>query len=105
MLWIFLFGCCGFCGVTAVFLLIQEQGVVVAVTVTSARKAATVLFSYIIFPKPMSLVHLLASFLFFLGVWLNVISKNPKLMNATLSLVKGFANCEPAFLRSETDYV
>ena len=26
LLWIFLFGCCGFCGVTAVFLLIQEQG-------------------------------------------------------------------------------
>lgn len=105
ILWIFLFGCCGFCGVTAVFLLIQEQGVVIAVTVTSARKAATVLFSYILFPKPISSVHVLASLLFFLGVWLNIISKNPKLMNATLSLLKRVVIREPAFLRSEADVV
>lgn len=105
ILWIFLFGCCGFCGVTAVFLLIQEQGVVIAVTVTSARKAATVLFSYILFPKPISLVHVLASLLFFLGVWLNIISKNTKLMKVTLSLIKRVTIYEPAFLRSESDVV
>jgi solute carrier family 35 (adenosine 3'-phospho 5'-phosphosulfate transporter), member B3 len=101
LFWVFLFGCCGFCGVTAVFLLIQEQGVVIAVTVTSARKACTVLFSYILFPKPVSAVHLLASLLFFLGVWLNIISKNPKLMQASVSLLKRFMLREPAFLRAE----
>jgi adenosine 3'-phospho 5'-phosphosulfate transporter B3 len=105
LLWIILFGCCGFCGVTAVFLLIQEQGVVVAVTVTSARKAATVLFSYMLFPKPISLVHVLASILFFIGVWLNVISKNPKLLQATTDFIKKFPVREPAFLRSEMDSI
>jgi adenosine 3'-phospho 5'-phosphosulfate transporter B3 len=105
ILWIFLFGCCGFCGVTAVFLLIQEHGVVIAVTVTSARKAATILFSYLLFPKPISSVHVFASLLFFLGVWLNIISKNPKLMNATLSVIKKLAIREPAFFRSEADAV
>jgi adenosine 3'-phospho 5'-phosphosulfate transporter B3 len=101
LLWIVLFGCCGFCGVTSVFLLIQEHGVVIAVTVTSARKAATILFSYMIFPKPISLVHVLASLLFFTGVWLNIISKNPPLMQATVSFMKKFAIREPSFLRSE----
>jgi adenosine 3'-phospho 5'-phosphosulfate transporter B3 len=101
LLWIFLFGCCGFCGVTSVFLLIQEHGVVIAVTVTSARKAATILFSYMIFPKPISFVHVLASLLFFIGVWLNIISKNPPLMQATVSFIRRFAIREPSFLRSE----
>ena len=99
--WVFFFGCCGFCGVTAVFLLIQEEGVVIAVTVTSARKAFTVLFSYMIFPKPISSVHVLATLLFFMGVWLNIISKNPKLMQASLSLLRRFMLREPAFLREE----
>ncbi len=108
ILWLFLFGFCGFCGVTAVFLLIQEHGVVIAVTVTSARKAATVIFSYMIFPKPISLVHVLASVVFFIGVWLNIISKNRKLMQDTVSMVsfvKRFVLREPEFLRCEADVV
>jgi adenosine 3'-phospho 5'-phosphosulfate transporter B3 len=105
VVWLVLFGFCGFCGVTAVFLLIQEHGVVIAVTVTSARKAATIMFSYMIFPKPISLVHVLASVVFFIGVWLNIISKNRKLMQDTVSFVKRFMLREPEFLRSEADVV
>ena len=75
----------------------------IAVTVTSARKACTILFSYIMFPKPVSAVHVLASLLFFLGVWLNIISKNPRLMQASVSILRRFMLREPAFLRAEHD--
>lgn len=104
ILWITLFGCCGYCGVSAVFLLIQEHGVVVAVTVTSARKAATILFSYMIFPKPISSIHVFASLVFFIGVWLNIISKNQKLKDDTIAFLQRLAP-PLGFLRSEADMV
>lgn len=63
---------------TAVFCytkLIREAGSVVAVTVATLRKVATVVLSYIFFPKPLHGIHVLSGLLVLAGIVLNAYSR------------------------------
>ena len=51
--------------------LIQESGSVVAVAVATLRKVATIILSYLVYPKAVSMVHALSGFLVFGGILLN----------------------------------
>jgi len=51
-IYIFLFSLSGFFGVQAVLALIRTCGALVAVTVTTCRKAVTIVISFLLFSKP-----------------------------------------------------
>mmetsp|Transcript_655 Transcript_655/g.1531 ORF Transcript_655/g.1531 Transcript_655/m.1531 type:complete len:304 (-) Transcript_655:8-919(-) len=55
--------------------LIQKSGSVVAVAVATLRKVATMIFSYIFFPKPLLLIHVFSGFLVLFGLLLSSYSK------------------------------
>lgn len=50
--YILLFSLSGFLGVQAVLVLIRTCGALVAVTVTTCRKAITIVISFLLFSKP-----------------------------------------------------
>lgn len=62
----------GYLGGLAVMSAIKNSGIFVAMTVTTCRKLSTIVLSFIVFPKPLSFLHLLALFLAFAGIGLNV---------------------------------
>lgn len=47
--------CAGFCGVQAVLALVTLHGALAAVTVTTARKALSILISFVAFTKPFTI--------------------------------------------------
>ena len=55
--------------------LIQESGSVVAVGVATLRKVATVVLSYIVYPKAISMIHVFSGFLVLGGILLSSYSK------------------------------
>jgi len=71
-------------------LVVERYGAVVAVIVGNSRKAMTVVISFIVFPKPISIYHILGGTLVFGGVVTSVIFKEyfkkPKVCNPPLNL-------------------
>ena len=67
---IVIFAACGFCGVSCVAALTKRFGALVAAITTTARKALTLLLSFIVFPKPFVFGHLLGVVLFTSGIFL-----------------------------------
>ncbi|XP_026805206.1 adenosine 3'-phospho 5'-phosphosulfate transporter 2 [Rhopalosiphum maidis] len=74
-LYIFLFSLSGFFGVQAVLALIRTCGALVAVTVTTCRKAVTIVISFLLFSKPFTFQYVWAGLLIVLGIYLNVLGK------------------------------
>ena len=58
--------------------LIRRSGPAVAVAVGTLRKVVTILLSYIIFPKPMTLIHVISAGLVVLGLGLSYIGRGRK---------------------------
>jgi len=58
--------------------LIQQSGSVVAVAVATLRKVATVVLSYVVYPKPLSLVHVASGLLVLAGILLSTYSKQSR---------------------------
>ncbi len=56
--------------------LIQTSGPVAAVAVTTLRKVATMMLSYIVFPKPVSSQHIVSSILVLVGIVISSFCKN-----------------------------
>ncbi|XP_050421738.1 adenosine 3'-phospho 5'-phosphosulfate transporter 2 [Adelges cooleyi] len=73
--YIFLFSLSGFFGVQAVLALIRTCGALVAVTVTTCRKAVTIIISFLLFSKPFTFQYVWAGVLIVLGIYLNVLGK------------------------------
>ncbi|XP_022244659.1 adenosine 3'-phospho 5'-phosphosulfate transporter 2-like isoform X2 [Limulus polyphemus] len=71
----FMFSLAGFCGVQLVLALIRTFGAFVAVTVTTCRKAVTIILSFIIFSKPFDYQYLWSGLIILLGIYLNFHSK------------------------------
>lgn len=66
--------CVGLCLSTAVLAytkLVKTQGSVVAVAVSTFRKIATVMLSYVIFPKPLTRIHIVSGLFVLVGVGLS----------------------------------
>ncbi|XP_054447915.1 adenosine 3'-phospho 5'-phosphosulfate transporter 2 isoform X4 [Pteronotus mesoamericanus] len=72
----FLFSLTGYFGISFVLALIKIFGALLAVTVTTGRKAMTIVLSFIFFAKPFTFQYIWSGLLVVLGIFLNVYSKN-----------------------------
>ncbi|XP_005398899.1 PREDICTED: adenosine 3'-phospho 5'-phosphosulfate transporter 2 isoform X2 [Chinchilla lanigera] len=72
----FLFSLTGYFGISFVLALIKIFGALLAVTVTTGRKAMTIILSFIFFAKPFTVQYVWSGLLVVLGIFLNVYSKN-----------------------------
>ena len=70
-----LFSVCGYLGVQIVLTLVQCCGAFVAATVTTCRKAVTIIISFIFFYKPFTFQYVWSGLIVLLGIYLNVYSK------------------------------
>ncbi|KAK6743727.1 hypothetical protein RB195_010804 [Necator americanus] len=82
-----IFGFLGYLGVNVVVTLIKVCGALVAVTVTTLRKALTIVLSFILFSKPFTADYLWAGLIILLAVYLNLYSKNKQKWDAELKRV------------------
>ncbi|WAR24833.1 S35B3-like protein, partial [Mya arenaria] len=71
-----LFSLTGYVGLYIVLTLVRSFGALVAVTVTTCRKAVTVILSFLFFTKPFTYQYLWSGLLVVLGIYLNIYSKN-----------------------------
>uniref|UniRef100_A0A1B6JGM3 Adenosine 3'-phospho 5'-phosphosulfate transporter 2 n=1 Tax=Homalodisca liturata TaxID=320908 RepID=A0A1B6JGM3_9HEMI len=76
-----LFSISGYLGIQIVLTLVQTCGALVAVTVTTCRKAVTIILSFLFFAKPFTFQYVWSGLLILLGIYLNVLSKNKSLMH------------------------
>ncbi|XP_066848556.1 adenosine 3'-phospho 5'-phosphosulfate transporter 2 isoform X1 [Anser cygnoides] len=72
----FLFSLTGYFGISFVLALIKIFGALLAVTVTTGRKATTIVLSFLFFAKPFTFQYVWSGLLVVLGIFLNVYSKN-----------------------------
>ncbi|XP_043279067.1 adenosine 3'-phospho 5'-phosphosulfate transporter 2 [Venturia canescens] len=69
------FSLCGYLGVQIVLTLVQCCDAFVAVTVTTYRKAVTIILSFLFFYKPFTFQYVWSGLLIVLGIYLNFCSK------------------------------
>jgi len=74
----------GYFGILFVLGLVKISSALTTVIVTSCRKALTVVLSFLLFVKPLSVYHVLGFIVFFSGVALNVYHKNSEQINAII---------------------
>ncbi|KAK6490633.1 adenosine 3'-phospho 5'-phosphosulfate transporter 2 [Huso huso] len=72
----FSFSLTGYFGISFVLALIKLFGALVAVTVTTGRKAMTIVLSFMFFSKPFTFQYVWGGLLVIFGIFLNVYSKN-----------------------------
>lgn len=75
----FLFSLTGYLGIQIVLTLVRTCGAPLAATVTTARKAVTIAFSFLFFSKPFTMQYLWSGLIVVFGIYLNVYSKRYKL--------------------------
>mmetsp|Transcript_47305 Transcript_47305/g.102723 ORF Transcript_47305/g.102723 Transcript_47305/m.102723 type:complete len:217 (-) Transcript_47305:471-1121(-) len=90
------FSVSGYFGVSFVMTLVGRFGAVIAVTVTSCRKALTIFLSFVFFPKPFSATYGVAVTVFFTGVALSTLEKNPALQEALINAWRRLRNGRPS---------
>ncbi|CAH1772241.1 unnamed protein product [Owenia fusiformis] len=66
----------GYMGVNIVLTLVKTFGALPAVTVTTCRKALTIILSFVFFTKPFTLQYVWSGLIVVLGIYLNIYSKN-----------------------------
>ncbi|XP_073534849.1 adenosine 3'-phospho 5'-phosphosulfate transporter 2 isoform X1 [Phyllobates terribilis] len=76
----FFFSLTGYFGISFVLALIKIFGALVAVTVTTGRKAMTIVLSFLFFAKPFTIQYIWSGLLVVLGIFLNVYSKNTDIL-------------------------
>ncbi|XP_053323124.1 adenosine 3'-phospho 5'-phosphosulfate transporter 2 isoform X2 [Spea bombifrons] len=79
----FLFSLTGYFGISFVLALIKLFGALLAVTVTTGRKAMTIVLSFLFFAKPFTFQYIWSGLLVVLGIFLNVYSKNMDTMKVS----------------------
>lgn len=70
-----IFSLTGYIGVNIVLTLVKTFGALIAVTVTTCRKAVTIILSFIFFTKPFTFQYVWSGLIVVLGIYLNVYSK------------------------------
>ncbi|XP_068201450.1 adenosine 3'-phospho 5'-phosphosulfate transporter 2 isoform X2 [Palaemon carinicauda] len=65
----------GFCGVQVVLTFVTLYGALVAVTVTTFRKALTICLSFMVFSKPFTIHYIWGGILVVFGIYLNIYAK------------------------------
>ena len=84
----FLFSISGYLGMQIVLTLVRTFGAFITVTVTSFRKALSIVISFLLFSKPFTIQYVYSGILVLLGVYMNLLSKETKSMDARAVLMK-----------------
>ncbi|XP_018569745.1 adenosine 3'-phospho 5'-phosphosulfate transporter 2 isoform X2 [Anoplophora glabripennis] len=71
----FIFSITGYLGIQVVLTLVRTTGAFAAVTVTTCRKAVTIVISFIFFSKPFTFQYLWSGMIVVIGIYLNLLSK------------------------------
>ncbi|KAK7501100.1 hypothetical protein BaRGS_00007585 [Batillaria attramentaria] len=71
-----IFSLTGYLGLNIVLTLVKTFGALMAVTVTTCRKAVTIVMSFMFFTKPFTFQYLWSGLIVVLGIYLNLYSKN-----------------------------
>ncbi|VDK31923.1 unnamed protein product [Anisakis simplex] len=66
----------GYLGVNVVLSLVRTSGALLAVTVTTVRKAITIVVSFVMFAKPFTSAYLWGGSIVMLSIYLNLYNKN-----------------------------
>ncbi|ESP02474.1 hypothetical protein LOTGIDRAFT_138397 [Lottia gigantea] len=80
-----IFSITGYLGVNIVLTLVKSFGALTAVTVTTCRKAITIILSFIFFAKPFTINYIWSGCIVLLGIYLNLYSKNQQVWNQYFS--------------------
>jgi len=80
-----LFSVFGYLGIDIVLTLIKEYGALICVTVTTCRKAITIVLSFTLFSKPFVFDYVWSGLIVILGIYLNVYSRNQAAFNAKIT--------------------
>lgn len=86
-----LFSLSGYLGIQIVLTLVRTCGALVAVTVTTCRKAVTIILSFLFFAKPFTFQYVWSGLLIVLGIYLNVLSKNKELSISVSQILLRFS--------------
>lgn len=81
-----LFATSGYIGVNFVLALVKEYGALTAVTVTTLRKAVTMVLSFVIFPKPFTIGYVWGGLILLAGLALNTANKRRSKKLAAMQL-------------------
>ncbi|UJR31688.1 hypothetical protein I4U23_019169 [Adineta vaga] len=84
-----IFSVFGYFGIDIVLTLIKEYGALICVTVTTCRKAITIILSFLLFSKPFIFDYVWSGLIVIFGIYLNVYSRNQAAFNAK---IKFFTN-------------
>ncbi|XP_014675150.1 PREDICTED: adenosine 3'-phospho 5'-phosphosulfate transporter 2-like [Priapulus caudatus] len=88
------FSLTGYLGVNVVLTMVKLFGALATVTVTTFRKALTIMLSFVIFAKPFTFQYVWSGLIVLLGIYLNVYSKNRDKANVSATLLRvGGAIC------------
>ncbi|GLG99768.1 Adenosine 3'-phospho 5'-phosphosulfate transporter 2 [Gryllus bimaculatus] len=98
----FVFSLSGYLGIQIVLTLVKTCGAFAAVTVTTCRKAVTIMLSFLFFAKPFTFQYLWSGLLVVLGIYLNIYSKkqsnissfNQRLNNILFTLQRLYRNSQ-----------
>jgi len=73
---IFMFSFVGYMGILFVLSMVKSYGALLAVTVTTFRKALSIIISFIFFTKPFTIQYVWSGLIVLLGISLNIFNKN-----------------------------
>jgi len=79
-----IFSIFGYLGIDIVLTLIKEYGALICVTVTTCRKAITIILSFTLFSKPFVFDYVWSGLIVLIGIYLNVYSRNQTAFNAKI---------------------
>uniref|UniRef100_A0A7E5A0V5 Adenosine 3'-phospho 5'-phosphosulfate transporter 2 n=1 Tax=Panagrellus redivivus TaxID=6233 RepID=A0A7E5A0V5_PANRE len=71
-----IFSVLGYVGVNVVLTLVRTTGALTAVTVTTMRKAVTIILSFVFFEKPFTSTYLWAGLVVLIAIYVNLYNKN-----------------------------
>ncbi|XP_064406705.1 adenosine 3'-phospho 5'-phosphosulfate transporter 2-like isoform X2 [Halichondria panicea] len=77
----FVFSLTGYLGINFVLVLVRSFGALLAVTVTTFRKAVTMVLSFMLFTKPFTTQYIWAGLIVLLGILINLYNKNKLKVN------------------------
>jgi len=79
-----IFSLTGYLGINIVLTLVKRFGALLAVTITTCRKAVTIVLSFVLFTKPFTSTYVWSGLIVLLGIYLNIYNKNQKQWNEAL---------------------
>ncbi|CAF3851403.1 unnamed protein product [Rotaria sp. Silwood1] len=80
-----IFSIFGYLGIDIVLTLIKEYGALICVTVTTCRKAITIILSFTLFSKPFVFDYVWSGLIVILGIYLNVYSRHQTAFNTKIA--------------------